>query len=75
MIDIIIPVYNSGKTICKTLNSILEQDNKDDIVVYIIDDASTEEYDEVISFYSKYINIKYHKLEIQMIFFMTTIMY
>lgn len=63
MIDIIIPVYNSGKTICKTLNSILEQDNKDDIVVYIIDDASTEEYDEVISFYSKYINIKYLKLD------------
>ena len=62
MIDIIIPVYNSRRTICKTLNSILDQEYNEKIVVYFIDDASTESYDEIINFYSNYLNIKYYKL-------------
>ena len=63
MIDIIIPVYNSSKTICKTLNSILEQENNEDLIIYIIDDGSSETYDDVISFFSKFLNINYYKLD------------
>lgn len=63
MIDIIIPIYNSSKTIVKTLNSILEQVNINDIKVYLIDDCSTENYKDIIKFFSQYMKIEYHKLE------------
>lgn len=63
MIDIIIPVYNSRKTIEKTLFSICNQVNKDDIITYIIDDNSSEKYDDIISYFSKKINIVYLKLD------------
>ena len=63
MIDIIIPVYNSGKTIGRTLNSILEQDNYEDLVIYFIDDCSDDDYEDIIRYYSKYLNIKYFKLD------------
>lgn len=41
MISIIIPLYNSGKTIKKTLESILSQDYKD-FEIIIINDGSTD---------------------------------
>ena len=63
MIDIIIPVYNSGRTICKTLNSILDQENYEDLVVYLIDDCSDEDYSDIIKHFSKYLTIKYYRLK------------
>ncbi len=63
MIDIIIPTYNSLKTIKSTLYSIAYQTISDKVTVYIVDDASDDNYDDVINFFSKFIKIKYIKLE------------
>ena len=63
MIDIIIPVYNSDKTIGRTLDSVLDQVNSDDFNVYVIDDASEEDYTDIINYYSKYLKINYFKLD------------
>lgn len=63
MIDVIIPVYNSGKNIGKTLNSLLSQVNYKDLCIYIIDDCSSEDYTDILNHYKKYLNITYHKLD------------
>ena len=63
MIDIIVPVYNSGNTIARTLNSICLQKNKDDFYVYIVDDGSDESYDDLIKFFSTKMKIKLLKLK------------
>ena len=63
MIDIIIPAYNCGKTIARTLNSILEQVNSKDLCVYIADDCSTEDFSSIINHFSKYLNIIYLRLD------------
>ena len=63
MIDIIIPVYNSGKNIARSLNSVLDQVNYKDICVYIVDDCSSEDYTDIINHFKKYLNITYLKLE------------
>ena len=63
MIDIIIPVYNSGKNIARSLNSVLDQVNYKDINVYIVDDCSTEDYKDIINHFSKYLNITYLRLD------------
>ena len=60
-IDIIIPVYNSKKYLHRALNSILEQTYKD-VRVYIIDDASTEDYTDVLKQYEM-LDIYYEKIE------------
>ena len=60
-IDIIIPVYNSKKYLHKALDSILNQTYKD-MRVYIIDDASTEDYSEILNQYDT-LDIFYKKLE------------
>ena len=62
MIDIIIPAYNSKKTIKTTLNSIKKQTNKN-FEVTIVNDAGQENYEEEIKYYSKYFKIKEMKLK------------
>lgn len=62
MIDIIIPIYNSIKTLENTLNSIIKQTIKDKINVMLVDDNSTDNYSNIINKYSKLININYIKL-------------
>lgn len=48
--SIVIPCYNSGKTIGRLLETITQQDlQKDDIQVIISDDCSTESYQDVIN--------------------------
>ena len=47
MIDIIIPTYNALKTIDDTLYSISYQSIVDKITVYLVDDASTDNYDKL----------------------------
>ncbi len=63
MIDVIIPAYNSHKTIAKTLYSILNQKNIKDLNVLIVDDCSDENYDNICNFFSNYMNITTIKLE------------
>ena len=62
MIDVIIPCFNSIKTLDKTLQSIVTQSIKDKINVLLIDDCSSCSYDSFIDLYSKYIKIKLIKL-------------
>lgn len=62
MIDIIIPAYNSKKTIKTTLDSIKKQNNKN-FEVTIVNDAGQENYEEEIKYYSKYYKIKEIKLK------------
>ena len=62
MIDIIIPVYNSLKTLPYTLTSINLQTIKDKIEVHIIDDASTDNYEEILNDFQEKLNINYIKL-------------
>lgn len=60
MIDIIIPIYNSKKTLEKTLDSIYNQTIKEKINVIIVDDHSKDDYANIINKYSN-LNIKYIK--------------
>lgn len=62
MIDVIIPVYNAHKTIERTLLSINFQTIKDEINIYIIDDASDETYDDIIKTFLDKLNIKVIRL-------------
>jgi len=63
MIDIIIPLYNSKETISKTLYSILLQKNIEDLHVYLVDDASDCSYEEILSFFSKKMDLHYYRLD------------
>ena len=63
MIDIIIPTYNALKTIDDTLYSISYQSIVDKITVYLVDDASTDNYDKLIEKFKKLINIKLLRVE------------
>lgn len=62
MIDVIIPAYNAHKTIERTLFSIAYQDYVSKVCVYIIDDNSKNNYDDVVDFFSKFMKIKQYKL-------------
>ena len=62
MSDIIIPIYNSGNTLEKTLMSLKLQTLIDKINIYLIDDNSIENYDELLNKY-KDMNINYLKLD------------
>lgn len=58
MIDIIIPAYNSHKTIINTLLSINMQSIKDKVKVYIINDNSNKNYDEEVMLFKNKLNIQ-----------------
>lgn len=59
LFSIIIPCYNSGQTLNRLLDSIANQNMKDDIEVIIADDASIIIYDYYIDKYKDKLNIKY----------------
>ena len=63
MIDIIIPAYNTHKTISKALLSICMQTVNDKINVYIIDDCSDHDYKDIINKFKDRINIIEYKLD------------
>lgn len=62
MIDLIIPIYNAKNTLDLTLMSIKMQTILNKIKVYLIDDCSEDNYDEIINNY-KDMNIIYKKLD------------
>lgn len=57
MIDIIIAAYNAHNTLGKALDSILMQSISDKIKVYIVDDKSDKNYNEIVKQYGKYLDI------------------
>ena len=61
-IDIIIPIYNAKKTLDDCLSSIKKQIDVPKLKVYLIDDASSESYDEIIKKYSD-LDISYYKVK------------
>ena len=61
--SIVIPCYNSGRTIGALLQSIVEQDMKDDIEVIISDDCSTEDYSDKIKPFLDKLCIKFTQTE------------
>ena len=63
MIDVIIPAYNSHKTIERTLFSIAYQVIIDKINVYVVNDCSDKDYSDFVDFFSKFMDIKELKLE------------
>ena len=63
MIDIIIPVYNSQKSIVKTLASVAIQSIKDKAKIYIIDDCSDDNYDKELSIFKDLLDITYLRLD------------
>lgn len=63
-LSIIIPYYNSGKWIKRCISSLLCQDvEEEEYEIIIVDDGSLEPTNELLSFISKYKNIKYIKQE------------
>lgn len=63
MLDIIIPIYNASNTLSDTLYSISYQSISDKVTVYLVDDASSENYSEIIDKFSHLLNIKYLRLD------------
>ena len=62
-VSVIIPVYNVGKYIPHTIESILKQSYKD-VEIVLVDDCSTDNSAEIIAEYaSSHSNVIYHKLE------------
>lgn len=62
-IDIIIPCYNSAKTLPATLASIAMQSIKDKCNVYICDDCGTDDYTDIITTFSTILDITCLKSE------------
>lgn len=58
MIDVIIPAFNAHDTIEKTLASIAYQDNVKQLKVYIVNDASNNDYSKEVNFFSNFMDIK-----------------
>jgi len=58
MVSIIIPVYNSQNSICRAIDSCLNQTYKD-IEIIVIDDGSTDHTKEVLQTYSDEPRLKY----------------
>lgn len=62
-LSICIPVYNFGKFIPETLQSILRQDGVGDVEVVVVDGASTDDTAEVMGeFQRSHANVKYVRL-------------
>lgn len=56
--SIIIPCYNSGKTLGSLLESIVQQDMNEDIEVILSDDHSTESYQDIVNGYRNILSIR-----------------
>lgn len=57
MIDIIIPAYNSRKTIINTVASIATQSIRKEVIVTIVNDGGCEDYANIVNFFKPFINI------------------
>ena len=64
MIDVIIPAYNAHSTIERTLFSICYQTMSDKLNVIIVNDCSVDNYQQIVNFFSMYINIKEVTLDV-----------
>lgn len=62
MIDVIIPAYNAHKYLPRALFSICLQNIKDKVKVYVIDDCSSNGYDEIINDFKSELDIKLLRL-------------
>lgn len=63
MIDVIIPAFNAHETIERTLNSLVQQINKEFLKVYIINDGSDSDYSNIIKNYSEELDIEQINIE------------
>ena len=61
--SIIIPCYNSKKTLGVLLDSIIAQDMNDEIEVVLADDCSTESYQDVVDKYKDILSIRQIKTD------------
>lgn len=57
MLDLVIPVYNDRLGLCRTLMSI-GTDTEQPIFITIVDDASTDIYDDIIEIFEKFFPIR-----------------
>ena len=63
-IDVIIPAFKAHKTIIRAVSSIACQTVADDVSVVIVDDACPEgDYNDVVDFFSKCLNIRTIRLD------------
>ena len=62
MLDLIIPVYNNREGLCRTLMSI-GTETEDPIYITVVDDGSTETYDDIIEVFAKFFPIRLLTLE------------
>ncbi len=62
-IDLIVPCYNTHKTLYRLFGSILSQNCKDEIHVIMVDDCSDEAYDEIIKPFKDILDIEIVRLE------------
>lgn len=60
LVSIVIPVYNSSKTIEKTLESVLSQDYQN-LEIIIVNDGSTDNTEEILKKYENKIKYLYQK--------------
>lgn len=58
MIDIIIPIYNSKKTLPYTLMSICRQTIREKLRILLVDDCSKENYDDIMEKFNDELKIK-----------------
>lgn len=61
--SIVIPCYNSKKTLGKLLETIVNQEMEDDLEVILSDDHSTESYQEIVEQYNDILSIKQIKTD------------
>jgi glycosyltransferase involved in cell wall biosynthesis len=62
-IDLIIPCYNTHKTLYRLFGSIMSQNCKDDIHIILVDDCSDEGYDELIMPFKDILDIQIIRLD------------
>ena len=62
-IDIIVPCYKAHKVLPRLLGSIICQDIVDDLSVTLVNDGDENDYQELVSQFSKFVEIKEVKLE------------
>ena len=62
-IDLVIPCYNTHKTLYRALGSVMSQNCKDEIHVILVDDCSDEGYEEFIKPFQGILDIEIVKLD------------